>query len=66
MAGNGVVASTGRVGARGDLRERQGSLVSAIQGVLEGGLGRAMTRGRPGGRRRRTDAVVGAVQGERR
>ena len=66
VAGHGVVASTGRVGARGDLRERQGSLVSAIQGVLEGGLGRAMTRGRPGGHAGVRTPSVGVVQGGER
>ena len=63
VAGHGVVASIGRVGARGDLRERQGSLVSAIQGALEGGLGRAATRGAARWLRRRTALPVGRAQG---
>ena len=58
--------NTGRVGARGDLRERQGSLVSAIQGALEGGLGRAATRGVARWLRRRTALPVGRAQGGER
>ena len=53
---NGV-ASRAAGGVRGDLRKRQGCLVSAIPGALVGGLGRGATRGQPGGaggvRRRR-------------
>ena len=58
--------NTGRVGARGDLRERQGSLISAIQGALEGGLGRATMRGAARWLRRRTALPVGRAQGGER
>ena len=61
-----AVASTGRVGARGELLWRQGRWFGAIPGAHEVVWAWGSAPVRPGGRRRRTAPPVDEVQGERR